>query len=70
MKKYLTRRPINTIFLRGLIVCNILAFVYYCYDLLYLNIEKDFIDYSPLLGIALSVLVFVSIKRTSAKGMN
>jgi len=69
LKKLFTQLLVNTIFFRSLIVCNILAFIYYCYDLLYLNDEVVFSDYSPLLGIALSLLIFIFVKRKN-KALN
>jgi hypothetical protein len=48
-----------------LIFGNILAFIYYSYDLLYKSDDPELISYSPIIGIVLSILVFLFINRNN-----
>jgi hypothetical protein len=65
IRNLVSTKTINVWLYRGLIFCNILAFVYYSYDLLYKSDEPELINYSPIIGIALSILVFLFLNRNN-----
>ena len=65
LKKLFTQRPFKSNIFIWLLVINILFFIYYSYGFLYGSDEVDYVSYSPLLGLALSILVLLSVKRNT-----
>lgn len=61
VKKLFVQQEVKGKTLQWLVAINILFFIYYSYSLLYQVSEVDYINYSPLLGVILSLLVLLSI---------
>lgn len=65
LKKLFIQRPFKSNIFIWLLVINILFFIYYSYGFLYENDEVDYVSYSPLLGLVLSILVLLSVRRNN-----
>lgn len=60
-----SEKRLNIGIYRALIFCNILAFIFYSYDLLYKSDEPGVINYSPVVGIVLSILVSLFLNKNN-----
>lgn len=63
LRRLFTQQTVKGKYLKWLVLVNIFFFVYYTYGFLYDNEDVDYISYSPLIGIVLSILVLISFKK-------
>ncbi len=65
LRRLFTQQTIKGKYLQWLVLVNIIFFVYYAYEFLYDNEDVIYISYSPLIGIVLSIIVFISFRMKS-----
>jgi uncharacterized membrane protein HdeD (DUF308 family) len=64
-KNFVSAKQLNIGLCRFFVFCNTLAFIYYSYDLLYKSDELELINYSPLVGVLSSILVFLFLNKSN-----